>query len=544
MLNPSGEFEFNNDNFVVTAERSLTGQSYVVTDGKYYFTDLVVPDAVRVRFTGSVQAQIFVRGQTDIRGIIDVSGAEMPFWVPTVGGAVGQHVSSFDSRGFNIFANGQPGGTPGCGGGHGGDGANECRSTGPDIVPGLPPPYDGRVGQDVRVSASHAYGASAVGTGGRGGVLNPASGLTVNTPLVGTLYRAHFSQGGSGGGFSGPGGVSSGTPLINVIFSAPASPGATFPLMPYPPVAPPPGYTSLDHFLVGGSGGGGGGSASFATFGFSTVATVPPNVYQAGAGGTGGGGAVAVRSGGALTVAPTATLRSKGGAGVLINGDSPLTQVADLNNGVSSPGGGGSGGSFLLQSSDSVSFQGTVDTAGGAGSRTGFILSSAINQVTQAGSGAPGFYRLEAPGPITFAGAGTPAYVAADNSGPLTDRDDHSGSRSLWLLPPTSELPVYLRYELVVDVAGSTVTFSDDPAVSLLRADDPNGAAVLRIQGARTDPLTGLVVPSTIGPWRTSLVPGAADSVNRDRAKVVRFDLVLNKNLGNVAVRELRLFWR
>ena len=56
--------------------------------------------------------------------------------------------------------------------------------------------------------------------------------------------------------------------------------------------------------------------------------------------------------------------------------------------------------------------------------------------------------------------------------------------------------------------------------------------------------MTGAVAPSTIGPWRTSLLPGGESSVNRDRATVVRFDLSLNKSFGAVAVRELRLFWR
>ena len=546
-LNPTtGEFEFNNDNFAVTAERSLTGQSYLINDGKYYFTDFVVPAGVKVRFTGSVPAQIFVRGQADIRGTIDVSAVEMPFWIPPPPvPTAGLHVSNFDSRGVNNFQTGQAGGTPGCGGGRGGDGANECHSTGPDIVPGFPPPYDGRDGQDVRVPAGHAYGASTVGTGGRGGVLWPASGLTVNTPLVGSVYRGHFSQGGSGGGYSGPGGTSTGLPLVNATFSPTSPPGAQFPLLPFPPAVPPPNYTALNHFLVGGSGGGGGGSHPFGTIGLGTSGTVPPDVYRAGHGGTGGGGAVAIRTGGALSVATTGILRSKGGAGVLITGDSPLTPSSvDLNNGISSPGGGGSGGSFLLQSSVSVTVNGAIDTGGGAGSRTGSISTPTLNQITQAGSGSTGFYRLEASGAVTFAGTGTPAYVAANNSGPLTDQDDRSGSRSFWLLPPTTNLPVYLRYELVVDVAGSTVLFSDDPAVSVLAADDPSGAAVLRVQGARLDPLTGNVVPSTIGPWRTSLLPGGENSINRDRAKVVRFDLVLNKNLGAVVVRELRLFWR
>ncbi|HZN39658.1 MAG TPA: kelch repeat-containing protein [Planctomycetota bacterium] len=544
-LNPAtGEFEFNNDNFLVTAARSLTGQSYLINDGKYYFTDFVVPAGVKVRFLGSVPAQIFVRGQADIRGTIDVSAAEMPFWVPPAGIAAGQHVSNFDSRGFLTFQNGQLGGAPGCGGGRGGDGANECHSTGPDIVFGFPPPYNGRDGQDVRVPAGHAYGASTAGTGGKGGVLNPASGLTVNVPLMGLVYRAHFSQGGSGGGYSLPGGQSTGTPLSPAVFSPTSAPGAQFSLLPFPPAVPPPGYSALNHFLVGGSGGGGGGSHSFGTQGIAAAPSAPPNVYQAGHGGTGGGGAVAFRTGGSLTVANTGILRSKGGAGILITGDSQLSPSApDINNGISSPGGGGSGGSFLLQSSISVTVNGTVDTGGGAGSRTGSVFLSTLNQVTQAGAGAPGFYRLEA-GTVSFAGTGTPAFVAADNSGPLTDQDDRSGSRSLWLLPPTNDLPVWLRYELVVDIAGSPVIFSDDPTVSPLRADDPSGAVQLRMQGARLDPLTGTVVPSTIGPWRTSLLPGGESSINRDRAKVVRFDLALNKAFGTVAVRELRLFWR
>ncbi|HEU4419895.1 MAG TPA: kelch repeat-containing protein, partial [Planctomycetota bacterium] len=486
----NGVYEWNTDLQLIPASATLSGTPLTVTDGRFYFTDFVLPAGVAVRFVGSVAPQIHVRGLADIRGTIDVSGAEMPFWVPGAGSpGAGQHVSTFDSRGVNLFVNGQPGGAPGCGGGRGGDGADECQSLGPA------PAYDGRAGQDVRLQAGHAYGSAAVGTGGRGGLLNPASGLTVNTPLVGTLYRPHFSQGGSGGGFSGPGGQSTGTPLVGVVFSAFANPGLAFPLMPFPPVAPPPNYTSLNHFLVGGSGGGGGGSAPFGTYGFSSIATVPPNVYQAGHGGTGGGGAVALRAGGDLTVRSTATLRSKGGAGVLITGDSPASPTPDINHGISSPGGGGSGGSFLLQSNTNVTVDGTIDTSGGLGSRTGSIVYTPVNQVTQAGTGAPGFYRLEGSGAITFTGTGTPAFVAADHSGPLTDRDDHTGSRSLWLQPATTDLPVYLRYELVVDVGGATVLFSDDPSVSLLRADDPAGPALLRVQGARLDPLTGNVLP-------------------------------------------------
>jgi hypothetical protein len=66
---------------------------------------------------------------------------------------------------------------------------------------------------------------------------------------------------------------------------------------------------------------------------------------------------------------------------------------------------------------------------------------------------------------------------------------------------------------------------------------------LVRFQGAQIDLLTGNVVPSTIGPWRDTLVPGTG-SLNRDRASVVRFDLTLNKALGQVRVLDVRMLWR
>ena len=554
----TGEFEFNNDGFFVPASRSLTGLPYTITDGKYYFTDFVVPDGFKVRFTGSVPAQIYVRGQAEIRGTVDVSAPEMPFWIPPTGvPTAGLHVSSFDSRGNNIFQSGQPGGNPGCGGGRGGDGGNECHSIGPDLVPGLPPPYDGKDGQDVRVPAGHAYGASTAGTGGKGGALSPASGLTINTPLVGAVYRGHWSQGGSGGGYNGPGGTSTGVPLPNATFSPAALPGAQFPLLPFPPAVPPPDYTALNHFLICGSGGGGGGSHPFGTLGLGTSATVPPDVYRAGHGGTGGGGAVAIRSGGSLRVTLTGILRSKGGAGILITADSQLTPTTvDINNGISSPGGGGSGGSFLLQSSNSVTVNGAIDTGGGAGSRTGSISTPTINQSTQAGSGSAGFYFLQAP-PLTtivFTGTGIPAFNPANNSGPLLPTGDHdnaSGCTSTWrgsglIFPPT-----WLRYELDVDPDGTgtnITTYTDSGLPGTLKANDPNGPVVILFQGSRlnqagSEPLPG----EPVRPWRDGIGSGPTQGIgiNVDSATGFRFMMTYNTGLfPNLVVRALRVYAR
>lgn len=76
-----------------------------------------------------------------------------------------------------------------------------------------------------------------------------------------------------------------------------------------------------------------------------------------------GGNACAIRSGGDLAVRAGAVLSARGGAGALVNG-----RVNGTGNntdwGVASPGGGGSGGPFLLQSATDVAIAGAIDTSG------------------------------------------------------------------------------------------------------------------------------------------------------------------------------------
>jgi hypothetical protein len=544
-------FEWSTTATTIPAASTLTGTAQVVTDGRFFFTDFVVPAGVTVRFTGALPAQVFVRGLVDVRGTVSVDAPPMPGTVATTGPLAGLVVSTFNARGALVVPNplvlGQPGGLGGAGGGAGGNGGNECAGTGPLIIGGVNV-NNGQPGQDVRVAAGHAYAGNVAGTGGRGSPLHPALGTiaSAGVPFIqGAIqFRDEFSPGGGGGGFTQPGGVAA-TPVIpapavtqpNVGPIAPG--GAAFALLPF---VPAPGYSSLQHFLVGGSGGGGGGCHTFGT------ATPLADVFVAGHGGSGGGGALALRAGGAVAV--SGTLSSRGGEGVLITGNNPLTAAPDVDLGVSSPGGGGSGGSIVLQSAATVAVSGTIDTSGGTGSRVSNVASSlappptnALNVQAQAGAGSPGSYRLEANGAVTFTGAAVPAFVPASNAATLTDRDATSGSRSTWLLPATTALPYYLRYELLADVGGVPVLFSDDPAVSPLAANDPGGAVLLRVQGARLDPVTGAVLPNTIGPWRTRVMPGTG-SLNADRATALRFDLVVDTTVGPVAVRELRIVWR
>ncbi|MFY9341555.1 MAG: hypothetical protein WAT39_03640 [Planctomycetota bacterium] len=548
----SGEFEWNVSSFTIPGTQTTSGQNELVTDGRFFFTDFVLAEGQTIKFIGAVPAEIHVRGKCEILGTIKVNAPDMPFFVPTGGLANGQRVSTFRARSPSASpvltpVAGQPGGAGVCGGGRGGDGGTKCLSAGPIIVSGVNL-TDGQRGQPVFLRAGHAYGASAGATGGNGAAMNPATGLPVNTPLISALYRVQVSPGGAGGAFMLAGTTSNGTLITAQIGPAPPV-GTAFPLLPFP-ANPPAGYQSLDHFTVGGSGGGGGGSHSFGTI-FSTG-----DQFMAGHGGSGGGGAVAFRVGGELVVGPLAQLQSKGGAGVVIDGDDPLTPtVFETTFGISSPGGGGSGGSFLLQSARRVAVTGLIDTSGGPGSRTAFINPPILNVLCNAGAGSSGFYRLEAPDPatnVTFSGPGAtvPAFNAADNVGPLGDRDAASGDVSTWrssgrVFPPTWE-----GYELDVDVDGDGVidaTYSDKPGGVL----PPVGGPVqIEFQGATlnqagTAPKTG-TVPK---PWRTRVAASTGGpvvpSISQDSVTGLRFRLTYDRaTFPNQVIRALRVFAR
>lgn len=526
------DYEFSTDSTVIPGANTLDGQPVTVTDGRFYFTDLVVPAGVTVRFTGSVPAQLFVRGRVDVQGTISVDGDDLPFFVPTSGPAAGMRCSTFDAGSLE----GQPGGRGGAGGGRGGDGADKCLNAGP-IFDGGVNLTNGQPGDDVRVSAAHAFAAQASGTGGLGSPLHPATGVWPSPapPLI-AIYVPYHSAGGGGGGFRFSGGVATGYAVsAGTVQSSLIAPGGdTFDLLPFPAQAPP-GYSSLEHFSVGGSGGGGGGSHGFGKIGLGSFER-----WMAGSAGSGGGGVLVVRAGGRIEVG--GTLSSRGGRGVIINGDSPATASIDVSNGISSPGGGGSGGSVLLQSDPGVFVLGGIDVRGGEGSTNERVVQVQLNGSGSAGAGSPGFYRAESNGLVSVSQSSSPA-PTPDNTGTLTDTDELSGSRSRWLLPSSPSLPVYERYELLVEIGGLPVLFSDDPAVSPVAADAAGGPVLVRFQGADVDAVTGQPVAASIGPWRTTLSPGA-DSVNRDRARTLRFDIVCNKALGVTRVLELKMVYR
>ncbi|MCA8977771.1 MAG: hypothetical protein KDC98_23805 [Planctomycetes bacterium] len=517
----STEFTFDTTSIDIPASQALNGQPETVTNGVLYFTDFMIPEGVKVNFVGPVPPQIHVRGQVDIGGEVRLNGARMLKFAARGG-----------TSGPAPFINGQPGGIGGAGGGRGGKGGDECQGNGPIVQNGVIL-TNGQPGEDVRLLAGNGYAPQSANTGGRGSVMNPPAGDNNFSPfpgqiLIGNVYRAYFAPGGSGGGFSGAGSAATAGTLPNLQLGPIPAVGAAFDIASY---AVGNSNSSLEHYTIGGSGGGGG-----ATHNFGTI-YISQDVYTAGAGGSGGGGACALRAGGDVNVAATAVFEAKGGAGVNFNGlDNNNTPTALPLWGICSPGGGGSGGSFLIQSGGNLSMAGTIDTSGGNGSSTGGIVPSTLNLFTQAGAGANGFFRLEAEGTLSVTSASTiPAYVAGTHSGTLasTEKDPLTGCTSRWY--PTAQIlpPTWLRYEITVDLDGpggplAPHTFTDDP-----NNYDPlpvSSGIKLEFQGARLLQSTGLPDPLTIGPWRPGVA--GATGISADSPTGLRFMLTFDSTIS------------
>ena len=537
----SGLFVFDVDSTLIPAAWSLTGLEYQVTDGRFFFTDFVIPVGTTIRFIGSVSPVIFVRGQTRIDGTVEVNGLDAPFQIATSGPALGQAVTTFPAL---SSANGQPGGPGGAGGGQGGAGGDKCTNLGPTIQGGINV-TNGQPGQGVRVLASHAYAGMVGGTGGNGSILTPATGTWASpAPTVGgIIYCAYFSPGGSGGGFNAPG-MSPDVPLYagsstgTIVSTAPVAGGAQFDLMPFPPVGGSSTYTSLRHFSVGGSGGGGGGSHGYGLFAVGAAAVK----WMSAHGGTGGGGAVAIRSGGTVVIGPDAELNARGGDGVWI--------IGTTSSGNSSPGGGGSGGSFLVQSGQLVSVDGTVDARGGEGSRNGLLTNVLQALTASAGDGSSGFFRLEAPSTnVVWTGASTPTFVANTMSGDLTDRDDKSGDTSLWYSTGLVFPPSWSHYELDVDLDGDgtvDITYDDTGLPGSIKASELNGPItlplVISFQGANLNQ-AGTVPIGPIGGWRDGIGAGGGQGISLDSVTGFRFTVTYNRVLyPDMVMKELRVF--
>lgn len=509
IVNGRRVYEIDCDHTVIPASHTTTGTPLVVTDGRFSFASMRVAADERLRFVGSSPARVTVAGSIQVFGDIESNGgsiATMPLATAFVG---------------------QPGARGGAGAGRGGAGGDRCLGVGPGTGQ-----FDGHDGEDVRVLAGHAYAGAAVGTGGDGASLYPASGLNsaqqfAQNPPVGLMYCLSAGAGGGGGGYAQPGAIGqpiavliSGMPAPNytAYFGPPAAGGTAMQLFPFPPASGL--LQSSQHFAIGGSGGG--GSASNASLSLSLARAWAP-----GAGGGGGGGALLLRAGYLITSASGSRLEARGGRAADNLGPAAGPQTA--------PAGGGSGGTVLLQSGRYALLQGELDVRGGAGGtfdRTGGGGGPNGGTIRiEGGDGAAGYFRAEMPVAPALAWLGTTYPPAGpQNVGTLTERDDTVAVRSRFYGTGLGFAPDLQRYELEAIVDNVPVTFSDDPSIAVLAAG--TGAPVrLLFQAGRIDLATGVAVP--VGPWRPTVrsSPGQT-GISVDGGNAFRFIAVYDRTLA------------
>jgi hypothetical protein len=537
-LTTPNTYRWSTDSQVLSAKDTITigAGPVTVTDGRFFFSRFVLPAGVTLDFVGSNPVQILVRGECRIDGRIRCNGLDV---ADNFNGIV-------ISQPPPAIPPGQPGGAGGPGGGDGGTGASRGNGQGPQAI------FDGADGEDLTVPGSSFWSSSAAlaATGGRGSDQFPAHGLNSQIAWYNAFtinYSLETGKGGGGGGY-----VQAGTPgsivavasvglMTNNIADGRPDSGAGGLLFDAVLTQPrPTGVSSLDYYLVGGAGGGGGGSHAA----FARQLAADPNPYRAGAGGGGGGGALAVRAGNGLTIGAGAFLEARGGRG-------PSTGSANtlFTNGTPLPGGGGSGGSVLLQAEGGFTQLGTVDVRGGAAGFCEVIGFYAMN--VRAGAGAPGLARMEAVG-----GAPTVTGNVLPNPASVGEllRDDFdavTGFMSLLVPMFLDQPPRFRRYEIDALVDGVPVLFTDDPEI-------PGGQPALAgispllffAQSYETDAVTGQQKPGTTpGPWRRYVGPfGAATgegSLVNDGGNGFRFIMLIDRTFAqNVVVQELRIAYR
>ena len=471
-------YALDTDRVVIPSNQTTGGRSVVVTDGVFRFSSFVLPARTKVVFRGSNPPQFHVRGLVDIKGILDLGGEDVP--------------TGFDPDNplTSIISNnhiGQAGASGAAGGGRGGAGGDKADGF------GLQPRFNGKDGEGAGVLAGHAYGGIASDTGGKGSLMNPASGLEFDVvfdlppgfPFP--FQTGMVASGGGGGGHVFPGGEGSIPFHVSFNPSARGSDGQGG--VGFPPLLPVP-VDSLSHqyFLIPGGGGGGGGGHPILSFRI-------PIDWHSGGGGAAGGGAVSLRAGYRLATGPESKILVTGGSGGVYD----LTPTHFNNVPPPSPGGGGSAGAIVLQCANpgEVALSGFMDARGGVGTQVDHPVVRLAG-----GDGAAGIIRLETPLPVPSLGTVEPPF-GLHRTGELTEIDTQVGFQSRWYSTGKFLPPNFLRYRLDVEIDGVPMTYSDDqvnfPHAHLAGPGEP---VVFRVQGAILDPATGQPDPSNIRPWR------------------------------------------
>jgi len=519
-------FVWSSDRMTIPGSHTRTGQPIVVTNGLFEFTDFELKQGYTLAFEGSRSAQIRVQGDTLIEGTIEVDAPAPPFFLavstPGSPAALGQGAA--------------PGGP---GGGAGGAGGDSCQNIGANAK------YDGKPGQAVRLPSGNGYTAQAAPTAGKGSKLFPVSGRNTDYCALTGVFCGVVGAGGGGGGFfaKGKDGFVTKNPCNKPLNSGTAvnSGGGSFDLGGLTNTNSGPNK-SLNFYSTGGSGGGGGGSHPFLSRSFPFSKWVP------GSSGAGGGGVIGFRVGHDLTMASSGRIRARGGDGYVIDGVITTGETGENLFNMPTPGGGGSGGSILLQVSGAAVMQGALDTSGGKG---GVFDNTPTNQPgllgkSRGGDGSAGYYRLETPaGPsVGQVGSGIPT-ATAKNVGKLVDLEFRTASQSRFYSTGSATSPSYLRYVIEATVGGKRKVYSDDASWK-----DPDFAGVaaptnplhFQIQGGKIDVLTGKVL--SIGPWREFVFSKTSPSLNDDDVNGWRFRLNYDQTATQVVVKKVTVWYQ
>lgn len=179
-------YTLNTDTTIIPGSNTASGNPIAVTDGRFFFTTMVVPSDARIRFLGSRPPQITVAGRLDVLGHIDVAGSNATTTLPT-----------------SVQVTGNAGAAAGAGGGAGGKGGDKVTQA-QATTTGATAANNGVNGQDARVLAGHAYATTVLNSGGRGSTCFPASGLNsavYYASSTGVVYTPMAAAGGGGGGY-------------------------------------------------------------------------------------------------------------------------------------------------------------------------------------------------------------------------------------------------------------------------------------------------------------------------------------------------------
>jgi hypothetical protein len=135
--------------------------------------------------------------------------------------------------------------------------------------------------------------------------------------------------------------------------------------------------------------------------------------------------------------------------------------------------------------------------------------------------------------------------ATAANVDLLTERDTVSGFQSLFYSTGQAFGPEFARYEIDAVINNVRVTFSDDPAVGQ-PARFGSAPIQIRFQAGFINPLNGLVVPSSLRPWREFAGPlGGGPSLATDALNGFRFIILVDTTTGQtIEIDSVRIVYR